>query len=132
MPTQPSFTKYYWITWILTLAAWLLSSLRMPLSESFGWFALVTGLGSSYVFHFEFGRLMGFLKAHCPEQHEYLQGKRFLAGLAFIHPTLFSRAWQPSRQSQQLEESAFSTYRSAWFFSLVTVGALLVLANTVL
>lgn len=131
MPTLPSFTRYYWAAWIAALIVWLLSSLRMPLAEGLGWFALVVGLGSVYVFHFEFGRLMGFLRVHCPVQHAELQAKPFIEAVAFVHQSILSRSWLSSHSPHQVHESAFRVYRSAWLFSLLTLVALLVLANTV-
>ena len=131
MPTLPSFTKYYWTTWFVALGVYLSSAFYFPLSAGLGWFALVAGIGSVYVFHFEFGRLMGFMKVHCPTQHAELQSKRFVEALAFVHPSLVRTFWQRRHSPPLVHECVLRVYRSAWLFSLVTLVALIILANTI-
>ena len=130
MPALQSFAKYYWAAWFAALAVYFLSVAFYTPAAGLGWFAVVAGLGSVYVFHFEFGRLMGFLKTHCPTEHAELQRTRFLELLAFVHPRLVRRLWQPHASPPEPHESAFLVYRSAWLFTLVSLVMLLVLANT--
>ncbi|MPM77782.1 hypothetical protein SDC9_124790 [bioreactor metagenome] len=130
MPIQPSFTRYYWIALLAAFAVWLAISLHFPLSESFGVFALVTGLGSAYVYSFEFGRLMGFLKVHAPSQYAELQDIPLFETLAFVHPRMHRKLWVPVNAPLRPRDTAFRVYRSAWIFSALTIGALLLLVNT--
>ena len=129
MPGLRSFARYYWATWLVALVLYAFAARLYSPGAALGWFALVAGIGSVYVFHFEFGRLMGFLKAHCPTEHAELQRQPFLELLAFVHPGLIKKSWQPSVSPVKPHESAFLVYRSAWLFSLVSLVALLVLAN---
>jgi hypothetical protein len=130
MPAPCSFAKYYWAAWLVGLGVLLASSSVFPLGAGLGWFALVAGVGSAYVFHFEFGRLMGFLKVHCPSQHAELQSKHFLEVLAFAHPSLIRKLWQPPQSPPLPHELAFRVYRSAWLFSVASLAVILLLANT--
>ena len=129
MPGLRSFARYYWGMWLVALALYTLAALFYSPSAALGWFALFAGIGSMYVFHFEFGRLMGFLKAHCPAQHAELQRQPLLEVLALFHPSLIKKSWQPSASPVKPYERAFLVYRSAWLFSLVSLVVLLVLAN---
>ena len=124
-----SFAKYYWAAWLVALALYALGAFLYSPGAALGWFALVAGVGSVFVFHFEFGRLMGFLKAHCPTQHAELQRQPLLELLAFVHPGLIRKSWQPNASPSRPYESAFLVYRSAWLFSLVSLVIILVLAN---
>lgn len=129
MPIQPSFTKYYWLAWLVACALWLASSQYWPLADSFGSFALLSGLGAVYVFHFELGRLVGFLRAHAPADYAELQDSPLLQTLAFIHPRIHQKLWAPANVPARPGDTAFRVYRSAWVFSALTIAALLVLAN---
>jgi hypothetical protein len=121
---------YYWAAWFIALAIYLFSATVVSLSASLGWFALVVGLGSVYVFHFEFGRLMGFLRAHCPNEYATLQDKPFVKVLAFVHPSLIRRFWGPRQSPLSIEERALLVYRSAWLFTFVSLVVILIFANT--
>lgn len=131
MPALRSFAKYYWAALFIALALYCLSVVFYSPAAGLAWFAVVAGIGSVYVFHFEFGRFMGFLKAHCPTQHAELQRTRFLEMLAFVHPSLIRKLWRPHASPTEPQESAFLVYRAAWLFTLVSLLVLLVLANTV-
>jgi hypothetical protein len=101
-----------------------------PLREGLGWFALVAGVGSVYVFHFEFGRLMGFLKTYCPDQHAELKSKHFVEVLAFVHPSFIRKLWQPLQSPPLPHEYAFRVCRAAWLFAALTLAMLLIFVNT--
>lgn len=131
MLAQPSFTKYYWAAWFIVLSIYLLSALHFPLSAGLGSFAVVVGIGSICVFNFEFGRLMGFLRVHCPAQYMELRSKPFVEALAFVHPSLIRRLWQSPHSPLLAHEGAFRLYRSAWLFSVFSYAVLIVLANTI-
>lgn len=57
-----SFVKYYWAAWFAALAVYLLLAFFYSPRTALAYFALVAGVGSVYVFHFELGRLMASLK----------------------------------------------------------------------
>ncbi|MFN5027787.1 MAG: hypothetical protein ACK5D9_01435 [Burkholderiales bacterium] len=126
-----SFAKYYWAAWFTWLALYFLSTTVVTPAKAIGGFAFFAGLGSVYVLHFEFGRLMGFLRTYCPSQHAELQSKPFIEAIAFVHPSLIRRFWQPRQTPPLAEDSALLVYRSAWLSSFLSLVFLLVLANTV-
>lgn len=126
---QPSFSSRYWALWFFALALWLISSAYVPLSETIGWFGLAAVLGG-YVFPFELGRLMGFLKINCPDQYIELHTARWLETMAFIHPALLRKLVRLPRSPSTSADSAFLAYRSAWIFSFFNVITLLLFANT--
>jgi len=129
MPSLRSFARYYWGTWLVALALYALGAFLYSPRAALGWFALFAGVASVYIFHFEFGRLMGFLRVHCPTQYAELQRQPLLELLAFVHPGLIAKSWQPGASPARPQEGAFSVYRSAWLFSLVSLVVLTVLAN---
>jgi hypothetical protein len=112
------------------LCVFLLSSMVTPLREGLVWFALVAGVGSVYVFHFEFGRLMGFLKTHYPDQHAELKSKHFIEVLAFVHPSFIRKLWEPFQSPPLPYEYALRACRAAWLVAAVTLTILLIFANT--
>jgi hypothetical protein len=128
MSTLPSFTKLYWATWFGAFALYVVSMTVVSRSVALGWFGVIVGFGSAYVFHFEFGRLMGFLRANCPVEFARLRQMRFLESVAFVHPGLIRRMW--GVHASPVEARAYSIYRAAWSFTLISLLAVLVLANT--
>lgn len=105
----------------------MLSAFFAPLNINLGWFALFSGIGGVYVFHFEFGRLMCFLKVHCPERYVEFPHSTAFEVFAFIHPTLLRTFWQPKQSLSSTYSNAIQVYRSAWFFSFFTLAFLFVL-----
>ena len=128
MSALPSYTKLYWSAWLAAFVLYVASLAVVSRGSAMGCFGAVAGLGSVYVFHFEFGRFMGFLRANCPVEFARLQQMRFLEAFAIVHPGLLRRMW--ASHASPAEAGAYSTYRAAWSFAVVTLVVLLVLANT--
>ena len=128
MVCLPSFTKYYWAAWLAACCLYFSTVFFAPLRTNLGWFALVTGIGGVYVFHFELGRLLGFLKTHSPDQFAKLPNSRAFEILAFFHPALLRTFWPHKDLPHNAYGCAIVVYRSAWFFSLFAVTFLFVLA----
>ena len=128
MSALPSYTKLYWSVWLAAFALYVASLAILSRGTALGWFGAVAGLGSAYVFHFEFGRFMGFLRAHCPVEFARLRQMRFLEAFAVVHPGLLRRMW--GSHASPVEAGAYSTYRAAWSFAVISLVAVLVLANT--
>jgi hypothetical protein len=128
MVSLPSFTKLYWAAWFGAFALYLASLVVLSRSTALGWFGVVAGFGSVLAFHFEFGRFMGFLRAYCPLEFAQLRQMRFLESFAFAHPGLIRRMW--GVHASPVEAGAYSVYRGAWLFTVVSLVVLLVLANT--
>jgi hypothetical protein len=125
----PSFTKYYWAAWLAACGIFALSVLVVSPSTGLGWFALLSGLGSICVFHFELGRLIGFLKTHCPDRYAELPNTHTFEIFAFFHPALLRSFWPHENSPFSAYTSAILVYRSAWFFTLFAVSFLLLLAS---
>jgi hypothetical protein len=100
------------------LASFQFSEIR----ESFVWFALFSGTLGGYIFNFELGRLMGFLKTYAPKEFAALPQSRSFEALAFFSPRLL----RPP-ESKAPHYNAICVYRSAWQFSVVAVFLPLIL-----
>ena len=121
MATFPSFTKYYWAAWLGACGVFVSSLHVASSSTALGWFALFGGLGPIYALHFELGRLLGFLKAHCPAQYAQLPSTRAFEFFALFHPALVRTFWRHKHARCEAYTSAILVYRSAWLFTCFAV-----------
>ena len=122
MYSPRSFAKYYWLVWFAALVVFIISSQFIPIRESLGWFALFSGIFGVYSFHFEFGRLLGFLETHAPAAFAELPKSWVFELLAFFNPRLLRLP-----ESNSPHYDAVHVYRSAWLFSVVAAFLPLVL-----
>lgn len=91
--------------------------------RNIGWFALLSGVYGVYVFHFEVGRLLGFLRAHVPSVSEKLPNSWSFETFAFFSPTLL----RLPESTSSPEYNAVHVYRTAWIFSIVSIAVPLLL-----
>ena len=104
-----SFTKLYWLAWLAALCVFLVALVFYGGEASIVWFALLSSLLGGYVFNFEFGRLVGFLKLHAPSVYSKLPSSRWFEVSAFFNPKLLRVP-----DSNAPHYHAMQVYRSSW------------------
>ena len=126
--TLKSLAPIYWATWLIAVLAFASFSFIYSPASSAGWFSLFSAILGGSVFNFEFGRLVGFLRSHCPEQYARLPKSVVFRALAFFHPALLRPCWAVTRTTSDQYSHAILVYRSAWLFSLISIFSVLPLA----
>jgi hypothetical protein len=102
--------------WLAGFSCFVIALIYYGVEKTLGSFALFSCLLGSFVFNFELGRLMGFLKSHVPSLHSQLPHSWWFDFNAFFNPGLFS-----TPETSAPHYCAIQIYRAAWRFSAVAL-----------
>lgn len=117
MQTPKSFTKIYWLAWLVAFGCFAAALMYDGIENTLGLFALFSSLLGGFAFNFELGRLMGFLKLHAPDSYSKLASLRWLEFSTFFNPRLLRIP-----ETSAPHYSAMQVFRAAWRFSVVAIS----------
>ena len=117
LQTPKSFTKIYWVAWLVAFGCFIAALIYYGIENTLGSFALFSFLLGGFAFYFELGRLMGFLKLHAPAVYSQLASLRWLEFSTFFNPRLLRLP-----ETSAPHYSAMQVFRAARRFSVVAIS----------
>jgi hypothetical protein len=117
----PSYARWYWSLWCAMVVTLVSFTTALPFDEIFVWFVIAEGLLGVGVFHFEYGRFVGYLKSNDPQRLASMESKFLYGFVYFFHPALWREVFTSQPGDSRTYIQVRNAFRTTYIFSWVTI-----------
>lgn len=117
----PSYARWYWLLWCVMFVVFVSFTFVFPIERALGWFAVAEGLLGAGVYHFEYGRFIGYLKSNYPQRITSMEFKFLYRFVDFFHPALWREVFSSHPDTSTEYNQVRNTFRTAYIFCWVTI-----------